>query len=634
MATLTVGSGKQYAHLADAINASQDGDVIQVQAGTYANDFASVNHKITIVGVGGMAKLTATQQIGNGKGILITNTDVTLENIEFSGAKVADHNGAGVRYQGGTLTIKNCYFHDNENGILANAAPTGKISIDHSEFAHNGYGDGYTHGAYIGEIQTLTVTNSYFHDTLVGHHLKSRAHQSIIENNRLVDGSGGTSSYSIDLPNGGAATIRGNEMIQADTGQNPVMVFYAGESAPYAGSSLTIDGNIFSNYKTSGTGLYNNSSVVAEFTNNQVYHLPTLVSGPSHQSGTVILTTAPALDTTSPWTISDSGTTAPAPTPTPTTGSATILGTAGNDILTGTDAAQTIDGGAGADTMTGKGGNDTYIVDNSGDKVVEYAGGGTDSIHSSVAYSLPSEVENLVLTGTANIKGTGNGLANSITGNSGENMLRGGTGGDLLDGGSGFDWASYTDSAAGVRVDLAQGLGQYGSAQGDVLKNIEAVWGSGYNDVMIGNGGNNAFYGGKGMDRMTGGAGSDNFMYKAATDGAAVYGNTVKGTVAGDQIVDFQSGIDKITLSSKGFALPVGELVQGKNFVVLDTAFNGTNAAAATNFAGKQPVVIVDNTGTVYYDANGTDAGYTVLATVQQGAKVTVHDISVYYDMG
>src|SRR6202142_959275 len=101
MATITVGAGKEFSTLAAAIAASQNGDVIQVQAGTYTNDFATIKTNITIEGVGGMVNLVATVPPPNGKAILVTNTDVTLDNIAFSGAKVADGNGAGIRYQAG-----------------------------------------------------------------------------------------------------------------------------------------------------------------------------------------------------------------------------------------------------------------------------------------------------------------------------------------------------------------------------------------------------------------------------------------------------------------------------------------------------------------------------------------------------
>src|SRR4030095_2761793 len=156
MTILTVGPGKQYATMSAAIAASHDGDTIQVQAGTYTNDFATINTNISLVGVGGMVHLLATKAIPNGKAILVTNSDVTITNFEFSGAKVADANGAGIRYQAGNLTINKCYFHDNQCGLLSANNLSGSITINNSEFAHNGVGGyGQTHNLYVGQVGTL-----------------------------------------------------------------------------------------------------------------------------------------------------------------------------------------------------------------------------------------------------------------------------------------------------------------------------------------------------------------------------------------------------------------------------------------------------------------------------------------------
>ncbi len=151
-------------HASAAVAASRDGDTIAVQAGTYVNDFATISKDITIVGVGGMANFVATVAPPNGKGIFVTQGDVTIQNLSFSGAAVADRNGAGIRYESGNLVIIDSYFHDNQDGLLANADPNGTIRIVGSEFANNGTGDGYSHNLYVNNIASLVIDDSYFHD--------------------------------------------------------------------------------------------------------------------------------------------------------------------------------------------------------------------------------------------------------------------------------------------------------------------------------------------------------------------------------------------------------------------------------------------------------------------------------------
>ena len=208
------------------------------------------------------------------------------------------------------------------------------------------------------------------------------------------------------------------------------------------------------------------------------------------------------------------------------------MGLAGND---------TLNGGAGADTMVGGLGNDTYVVDNTGDVVTENANEGIDTVQASVTYTLAANVENLTLTGTGNINGTGNTLDNVIIGNSGNNILAGLAGADTLDGGAGTDTASYAASSSGVTVSLAAGTASGGDAEGDTLISIENLTGSGFNDTLEGDGANNV---------LNGGAGTDTVSYEHAGAAVAVSLATTAAQNTGGAGTDTLSGFENLTGSA------------------------------------------------------------------------------------
>jgi len=160
------------------------------------------------------------------------------------------------------------------------------------------------------------------------------------------------------------------------------------------------------------------------------------------------------------------------------------------NVITGTAGANLLDGAGGADLLSGLGGDDTYIVDQSGDRVVEAAGGGRDDVVSAVSYTLGAFVEDLTLTGSVGLSGTGNGLDNHITGNRGNNALKGELGNDTLMGGDGND-------------SLDGGDGN------DML-----IAGAG-NDTLLGGLGDDSLYAGGGTDVLNGGAGTDSAFYTA-----------------------------------------------------------------------------------------------------------------------
>jgi Ca2+-binding RTX toxin-like protein len=116
-----------------------------------------------------------------------------------------------------------------------------------------------------------------------------------------------------------------------------------------------------------------------------------------------------------------------------------LTGNSAANVLTGGGGNDTLNGGAGADTLMGGTGNDTYVVTNAGDVIIENVNEGTDLVQSSISYTLGANVENLTLTGTGGLTGTGNAQDNLLTGNTGSNTLDGGAGNDTLIGGLGND---------------------------------------------------------------------------------------------------------------------------------------------------------------------------------------------------
>ncbi|MEI6801121.1 MAG: calcium-binding protein, partial [Pseudomonadota bacterium] len=197
-----------------------------------------------------------------------------------------------------------------------------------------------------------------------------------------------------------------------------------------------------------------------------------------------------------------------------------LIGNSGNNILYGGDGKDTLDGSAGADTLTGGAGNDSYIIDNSGDSVVESGSAGTDTVTSSVTVSaLFANVENLILTGSQKIDGTGNSLNNLIMGNRGANVLNGGAGVDTLEGGAGnatyvIDSTDVVTEAVDAGTDTVQIDASY--SLGANLENLTLLgsgnW-SGTGNVgrnwLTGNSGNNSLNGGAGNDTLEGGLGVD-----------------------------------------------------------------------------------------------------------------------------
>jgi hypothetical protein len=276
-ATLEVGPGKPYATPCLAIAAAQGHDLILVDAaGNYAGDTCAwATDGLTIRGINGRPHLDATgTAVTQKKGIfVITAPSATVENLEFSGAaiSVADgNNGAGIRHQGTQLTVRDSYFHDNQNGLLGSPPVDGlgSVTLERCEFSHNGAGDGFSHNVYLGHYGTVTLRASYSHGAKVGHLFKSRAWANYLLFNRLTDETGTTASYEVDLPNGGTAVLLGNVIEQSAASQNPTLVAFGEEGATNPANDLTVVHNTFVNDLGSGTFVRDDATSPARLENN------------------------------------------------------------------------------------------------------------------------------------------------------------------------------------------------------------------------------------------------------------------------------------------------------------------------------------------------------------------------------
>ena len=334
-------------------------------------------------------------------------------------------------------------------------------------------------------------------------------------------------------------------------GQTAVLTFTLNvASTTFTSSDVTVSGGTLSNFSGSGTSYTATFTPTANSTSNGVISVAsgtfTDAAGNANADGSDANNTV----TLAINTVASSGN----DKLTGTSGNDSMGGLGGNDTLTGLAGDDTLDGGAGDDSMVGGLGDDTYYVDSTGDRVVELANQGTDTVTTSLtSYTLGSNVENLTYTGPAAFKGKGNTLNNSIVGSLGSDILTGLAGDDTIRGGAGSD----------------------------------------------------QILGGSGNDVLTGGAGADYFVF-----------DTAPGATNIDVITDFETGLDKIRLLKSVFKISsslkfsdqfiVGTQAQDKyDRIIYDSATNklyydadGTGKIAPVQFAEVSTVGVTKLTST------------------------------------
>ena len=294
---LRVGPGLTYKTPSAAAAAAKDGDTVEIEAGDYPGDVAVWSaSRLTLRGTNGRVYLAANGNSAQQKAIwVIRGSDTTVENIEFSGCRVADRNGAGIRHEGKGLVVRHCSFHDNEDGILTGANPASDILVEFSEFAHNGAGDGYSHNIYIGQVRSFTLQFCASRQVKTGHLVKSRAQTNFILYNRLMDEQDGSSSYVIDLPNGGRSIIIGNIIQHGPHAENGVAVSYAAEGAKNLVQELYVVNNTYINERPATAGFLRvaGSPPIVRVVNNIITGTHSVLSGPGQSSNNLV--TEPAV---------------------------------------------------------------------------------------------------------------------------------------------------------------------------------------------------------------------------------------------------------------------------------------------------------------------------------------------------
>jgi hypothetical protein len=280
---LLVGPTQALRQPSQAAAIAQNGDIVRIDPGTYADCAVWSASHLTIEAAAPGVRIAGKSCGGIGI-FVILGDDTTINGITFADAKVAEGNGAGIKVTGDNLTVTDSQFLHNQNGILAGGSVDSTVRITGSTFIGNGACiKSCAHGVYAGApIRLLDIRHCLFLNTRTAHHIKSRAQTTIIWDSRIEDGPEGTSSYLIETPNGGNLILQDNVLEKGANSSNPATAISIGaEGVTNWTGMLVIRNNRFRNDLPLQTIFVRNlSETPARLVGNTVSGMVELLEGP------------------------------------------------------------------------------------------------------------------------------------------------------------------------------------------------------------------------------------------------------------------------------------------------------------------------------------------------------------------
>ena len=253
-ANIVVGPSEALTRIGDAATVAEDGDVILILPGEYAEDVAHwLQKSLTIRGIGSFDERPVVKQRARNNndeetpdtGLWVLHDGAFLiENLQFEDARNPDGNRAAIRLQRGRLEVRGSAFSNNQHAIATDDDAESELVVHNSIFANAPRPNPVPpHLLNVGRIARFELVGSHVRGGYEGHLVKSRARESEIRYNMIYDGADGGSLYELDFPNGGSARVVGNVIGQADTTHNPIVISYGEDGPTWAENRLHLAHN-------------------------------------------------------------------------------------------------------------------------------------------------------------------------------------------------------------------------------------------------------------------------------------------------------------------------------------------------------------------------------------------------------